>query len=71
MWYEILPTVAIIMAGVGLPNVMIYINQFAFGNPLRRTLEDPWNRRMFHRDTCLTDNPWAASAQGLKNIPDE
>lgn len=70
MWYELLPTLAILGTFAVVPHIIpIYVNEWLYGNPMRRKLEDNWDVRMFERDNALTSAVWKTA--GLENIPDK
>uniref|UniRef100_A0A8R2HKZ6 NADH dehydrogenase [ubiquinone] 1 alpha subcomplex subunit 1 n=1 Tax=Bombyx mori TaxID=7091 RepID=A0A8R2HKZ6_BOMMO len=69
MWYEILPTVAIITASIGLPGWGLWwCHNYFLGNHYRRSLTDRWSRALYQRDMRLTGNPYEVN--GLEAIPD-
>ncbi|XP_046673768.1 NADH dehydrogenase [ubiquinone] 1 alpha subcomplex subunit 1-like [Homalodisca vitripennis] len=71
MWYEILPTMAIMTACLSIPPVAAHFVHkfFQNGNPCRRDLTTEINRRQFLRDNRLTGNTYVLA--GLEAIPDE
>uniref|UniRef100_V5GJ67 Putative conserved secreted protein n=1 Tax=Ixodes ricinus TaxID=34613 RepID=V5GJ67_IXORI len=59
MWYEILPSVAIISVCMSLPNFLSkYLNLAVDGKPYRRDMIKPWNLDTLMRDERLTGNPY-------------
>ncbi|KAI4475483.1 hypothetical protein M0804_014268 [Polistes exclamans] len=72
MWYEVLPTMIIIMAGLGLPHhAAHYLCLKLYDTPKRRLLTENWDLLMYVRDSRLCDHPMTAGKMGLENIPDE
>ncbi|XP_034943429.1 NADH dehydrogenase [ubiquinone] 1 alpha subcomplex subunit 1 [Chelonus insularis] len=70
MWWEILPSAAIMLVCLSLPHyASLAFNRVAYGNDYRRRLESVFERNMFSRDGGLTGAPWVLS--GLDAIPDE
>ncbi|KAI4501752.1 hypothetical protein M0802_003087 [Mischocyttarus mexicanus] len=72
MWYEVIPTMVIIMAGLGLPHhIAQYLSVKFFDTPRLRVINDHWDILMYTRDSRLCDHPMTAGKMGLENIPDE
>ncbi|KAJ9587778.1 hypothetical protein L9F63_018804 [Diploptera punctata] len=70
MWYEIVPSFAIITVALAIPGLCNYFgHQLAFGNPYLRDKTERWDRYMYQRDIRLTGN--AYKCNGLESIPDE
>ncbi|KAJ8911408.1 hypothetical protein NQ315_011375 [Exocentrus adspersus] len=69
MWFEILPSVAIITIAVGFPHGAAYIlNYLIVGNCYRRLLDSTELRMQYLRDRRLTGDPYKVS--GLESLPD-
>ncbi|ENN75517.1 uncharacterized protein LOC109539463 [Dendroctonus ponderosae] len=69
MWFEILPSAAIVLAGLALPHVSGYVmNKLVLGNMYRRSLATQDLRMQYLRDIRLTGDPYVTN--GLENIPD-
>nr|BAN20403.1 unkown protein [Riptortus pedestris] len=71
MWYEILPSMAILSVVVTIPPVFNYVFQKLIqkGNPYRRDIySSAFNLKNFQRDKVLTGNPYIQ--KGLESIPD-
>ncbi|XP_075210774.1 NADH dehydrogenase (ubiquinone) MWFE subunit [Lycorma delicatula] len=72
MWYEILPSAAVIYAGLFLPVVSTWAihKLFQNGNPYRRDRNVPFNMNLILRDEeVINGNTYVL--QGLEAIPDE
>ncbi|PSN55099.1 NADH dehydrogenase [ubiquinone] 1 alpha subcomplex subunit 1 [Blattella germanica] len=70
MWYEIIPSFAIITVALSVPGVLNYFgHKLVFGNPYLRDKTFRFERYMYQRDGRLTGNPYKAN--GLEAIPDE
>ncbi|XP_069704124.1 NADH dehydrogenase [ubiquinone] 1 alpha subcomplex subunit 1 [Periplaneta americana] len=70
MWYEIIPSFAIITAALAIPGVLNYFeHKFVLGNPYLRDKSYRWERFMYQRDGRLTGDPYKCN--GLEAIPDE
>ncbi|XP_049958452.1 uncharacterized protein LOC126474969 [Schistocerca serialis cubense] len=70
MWYEIIPSFAIIVGAMTVPTVaMYYVQKGISGNPYRRNLTNRWERLMYTRDMRLTGD--AYKTKGLEAIPDK
>ncbi|XP_023726600.1 NADH dehydrogenase [ubiquinone] 1 alpha subcomplex subunit 1 [Cryptotermes secundus] len=70
MWFEIIPSFAIITVALAVPGVVKYFgHQLIFGNANIRDKTNRWERYMYQRDERLTGDPYKAN--GLEAIPDE
>ncbi|XP_034476868.1 uncharacterized protein LOC117783536 [Drosophila innubila] len=70
MWFEILPSAAIITVALSVPIYAMYgLQKLTLGNAYRRNMDDRFSRVMYQRDYRLTDNPYIMN--GLHAIPDE
>ncbi|KAK4878125.1 hypothetical protein RN001_010631 [Aquatica leii] len=70
MWYEIIPTAAIIYVALSFPHYSAYvINKVVVGNMFRRSLYEKKERLSYLRDTRLSGNPYKVVS--LEQIPDE
>ncbi|XP_037050798.1 uncharacterized protein LOC119084822 [Bradysia coprophila] len=70
MWFEIIPSFAIVSLALAAPGYAIYgLHKLALGNPYRRGMEERHNRMDYQRDRRLTANPYIQN--GLEVIPDE
>ncbi|GFU50073.1 uncharacterized protein NPIL_399741 [Nephila pilipes] len=69
MWYEILPTLAVLGTFLVLPSYTPYVVGLAIrGKPHRRTSMDPEDRKLTMRDERLSGDFY--KMKGLENIPD-
>ncbi|CAN7997842.1 unnamed protein product [Ixodes pacificus] len=71
MWYEILPSIAIISVCMSLPNFLSkYLNLAVDGKPYRRDMIKPWNLDTLMRDERLTGDPYktVVSMKGFARI---
>ncbi|XP_015511544.1 NADH dehydrogenase [ubiquinone] 1 alpha subcomplex subunit 1 [Neodiprion pinetum] len=70
MWYEILPSYAIMTVAMAIPGyAMYFMNKAVLGNPYKREMRYRWDRHLYMRDGRLTDGrPY--EAPGLEAIPD-
>ncbi|XP_037952586.1 uncharacterized protein LOC119683056 [Teleopsis dalmanni] len=70
MWFEIIPSFAIIVGAMALPTYAMYgLNKLVFGNGYRRNMDERFERHMYSRDYRLTNNPYKHN--GLEVIGDE
>nr|CAH7750333.1 unnamed protein product [Callosobruchus chinensis] len=71
MWFEIIPSMAIIFAALAAPHGLSYVlNYLVIGNMYRRSLETTDQTIQYLRDRRLAGgNPY--KVMGLENIPDE
>ncbi|CAG9833975.1 unnamed protein product [Diabrotica balteata] len=70
MWFEILPSLGIIVGALAFPHISsYYVNYILVGNMFRRNMESMEERLQYLRDRRLTNNPY--KIQGLDAIPDE
>uniref|UniRef100_A0A6P7F8F1 Uncharacterized protein LOC114326822 n=1 Tax=Diabrotica virgifera virgifera TaxID=50390 RepID=A0A6P7F8F1_DIAVI len=70
MWFEILPSLGIIVGALAFPHVSAYyFNYIVVGNMFRRKMESFEERIQYLRDRRLTRNPY--KVQGLEAIPDD
>ncbi|XP_055380116.1 uncharacterized protein LOC129611165 [Condylostylus longicornis] len=70
MWFEILPSAAIITVALSIPTFALYgINKLVLGNGYRRNMDERFARVMYQRDVRLTVNPYIQN--GLEAIPDK
>ncbi|XP_014292025.1 uncharacterized protein ND-MWFE [Halyomorpha halys] len=72
MWYEITPTLMILLTGIIMPPIFGYYCQkfWQSGNPYRRDIRtNPFDEGLLRRDIYLFKNPY--KIKGLDNIPDE
>lgn len=70
MWFEVLPSAAIITVMLSIPGFAIFgLNKLTVGNGYRRNMDERWERVMYQRDFRLTGNPYKCN--GLESIPDE
>lgn len=69
MWYEVLPTLAILGAVFVVPQIVpYYVEKKIFGNPIRRDFSQSWTALMTVRDEALTGD--YRKPRGLEGIPD-
>ncbi|XP_030764201.1 uncharacterized protein LOC115888579 [Sitophilus oryzae] len=69
MWFEILPSVIIVMASVAVPHGIAYIfNKVLNGNMYRRDVTEMDQKLQYLRDVRLTNDAYKMA--GLENIPD-
>ncbi|KAK5638053.1 hypothetical protein RI129_012348 [Pyrocoelia pectoralis] len=69
MWYEIIPSAAVIVVALSLPHISAYgINKLLLGNYYKRSLMERDNRFHYLRDRQLTFSPYKVN--GLEVIPD-
>lgn len=69
MWFEILPSMGIILSLMALPHGALYVmSQVVHGNHFRRSLDTPELCRQYLRDERLTGS--AYKLNGLETIPD-
>lgn len=69
MWFEILPSAAIMFVGAALPHATMYVvHRLALGNSYRRDLTSLRQRGSYLRDWRLTGNPYKCN--GLEVIPE-
>ncbi|KDR13598.1 uncharacterized protein LOC110835271 [Zootermopsis nevadensis] len=70
MWFEIIPSFAIITVTLAIPPVVKHFGHLLiFGNATIRDKTHVWEGFMFQRDERLTGDPY--KAKGLEAIPDE
>ncbi|CAG4953705.1 uncharacterized protein LOC123692750 [Colias croceus] len=70
MWYEIIPSFAIITAGLGVPGWALYhIHNLTLGNHHKRSVDTFWQRRIYQRDMRITGSPYVVN--GLDSLPDK
>ncbi|KAH0549458.1 hypothetical protein KQX54_009448 [Cotesia glomerata] len=70
MWWECIPSGAIIVICLALPQYSAwYFNKAVYGNHYRRSLESTFDRNMFSRDSRVGGAPWIL--KGLESLPDE
>ncbi|KAL9875425.1 uncharacterized protein LOC119641126 isoform X2 [Glossina fuscipes] len=70
MWFEILPSAAIITVALAIPIYATYgLHKLVLGNPYRRNMDERFDRVMYLRDRRLTYNPYILN--GLEKIPDK
>uniref|UniRef100_A0A6M2E1Q6 NADH dehydrogenase [ubiquinone] 1 alpha subcomplex subunit 1 n=1 Tax=Xenopsylla cheopis TaxID=163159 RepID=A0A6M2E1Q6_XENCH len=70
MWFEILPSFAIIATALYIPSLASYhMHKLVNGNPFLRDLGTRYQRRLYQRDEMLTKDPYVLN--GLEVIPDE
>uniref|UniRef100_Q6QVL6 NADH dehydrogenase [ubiquinone] 1 alpha subcomplex subunit 1 n=1 Tax=Ornithodoros moubata TaxID=6938 RepID=Q6QVL6_ORNMO len=71
MWYEILPSAAVIAVCMSIPNfISPYINRLWEGKPYRRCIVDDWHIDMLKRDERISGIDGYQTV-GLDNLPDE
>ncbi|KAL9875424.1 uncharacterized protein LOC119641126 isoform X1 [Glossina fuscipes] len=59
MWFEILPSAAIITVALAIPIYATYgLHKLVLGNPYRRNMDERFDRVMYLRDRRLTYNPY-------------
>ncbi|XP_013104756.1 uncharacterized protein LOC106085194 [Stomoxys calcitrans] len=69
MWFEVLPSAAIITVALSIPTYAMYgLHKLVLGNAYRRNLDERFDRVMYLRDRRLTDNPYKMN--GLEHIPE-
>lgn len=69
MWFEILPSLAIIGVAMAVPHGAAYVmNYLVNGNMYRRSLVTLDEKRQYMRDIRLSGNAYVL--KGLENIPD-
>ncbi|CAH2002993.1 unnamed protein product [Acanthoscelides obtectus] len=77
MWFEIIPSFAIITAAMAAPHGIAYVmNYVVVGNLFRRSLDTFEQRKQYLRDRRLSKGAgdrWGDPYKviGLENIPDE
>ncbi|TDG44375.1 hypothetical protein AWZ03_009178 [Drosophila navojoa] len=70
MWFEILPSAAIITVALSVPIYAMYgLQKLTLGNAYRRNMDERFDRVMYQRDFRLTNNPYIMN--GLKEIQEE
>nr|XP_012151235.1 PREDICTED: NADH dehydrogenase [ubiquinone] 1 alpha subcomplex subunit 1-like [Megachile rotundata] len=70
MWYEVLPTLAILGAVFAVPQIIpYYVEKKIYGNPIRRDHSLHWTTIMSERDEALTGD--YRKPRGLEGIPDK
>lgn len=70
MWFEVLPSAAIITVMLAIPGYAIFgLNKLCLGNGYRRSMNQRWERVMYQRDFRLTGHPYKGN--GLESIPDQ
>ncbi|XP_058831903.1 NADH dehydrogenase [ubiquinone] 1 alpha subcomplex subunit 1 [Topomyia yanbarensis] len=70
MWFEILPSFAIVTVCLAVPGFGMYgLHKLVIGNAYRRNTDQRWERVMYTRDTRLTGSPYKCN--GLESIPDK
>ncbi|XP_055840086.1 uncharacterized protein LOC129907759 [Episyrphus balteatus] len=70
MWFEIIPSAAIITIALSIPGYAMYgIHKLTLGNAYRRNMDERFDRVMYQRDRRIMDNPYIMS--GLESIPDK
>ncbi|OQR76076.1 hypothetical protein BIW11_08003 [Tropilaelaps mercedesae] len=69
MWYEIIPSVAIVLTAMSLPVLAeSYLNRFMNGKPYLRDIQTPRAVEYVLRDIRLSGDPYKDI--GLEGIPD-
>ncbi|KAG8225789.1 hypothetical protein J437_LFUL005596 [Ladona fulva] len=70
MWFEILPSFAVIVVAFTIPPVATYaLNKTFLGNAFRRDVGIKFNELSYIRDHRITGD--AYKPKGLESIPDE
>jgi len=70
MWYEIIPSFAIIVGALSVPAYLMPLtNQLIYGNPNLKPRKYLENRQMLRRDQRLFGDYY--KWKGLENIPDK
>ncbi|XP_030558603.1 uncharacterized protein LOC115761113 isoform X1 [Drosophila novamexicana] len=70
MWFEIIPSAAIITVALSVPIYAMYgLQKLTLGNAYRRNMDERFDRVMYQRDFRLTNNPYIMN--GLEEIEDE
>uniref|UniRef100_A0A1A9X3J5 NADH dehydrogenase [ubiquinone] 1 alpha subcomplex subunit 1 n=1 Tax=Glossina brevipalpis TaxID=37001 RepID=A0A1A9X3J5_9MUSC len=70
MWFEILPSAAIITVALAIPIHATYgIHKLVLGNPYRRNMDERFDRVLYLRDRRLNNDPYIQN--GLEKIPDK
>ncbi|CRK95490.1 CLUMA_CG008959, isoform A [Clunio marinus] len=70
MWFEVIPSFAIITVALAIPSYATYhIHKLWIGNAYRRNTDQPWERFAYRRDMRINGNVY--KGQGLESIPDE
>ncbi|XP_076332937.1 NADH dehydrogenase (ubiquinone) MWFE subunit [Tachypleus tridentatus] len=70
MWYEILPSAAIIFTCLSIPSFATWgINYIVLGKPMKRALKTNEDQYLFLRDTRLTGK--GHKTVGLEALPDK
>ncbi|KAK4315945.1 hypothetical protein Pmani_012857 [Petrolisthes manimaculis] len=70
MWYNILPSAAIVAGVLAVPAVvMAGLHKLYYGNIYQRSLVQEWQRASYLRDERITGQGFRSA--GLENIPDE
>ncbi|XP_031641067.1 NADH dehydrogenase [ubiquinone] 1 alpha subcomplex subunit 1 [Contarinia nasturtii] len=71
MWYECIPSYAIMTICMSMPNVVLYgLNKLTQnGNAYSRCADERWDRFFIARDRAHTGSEYVCN--GLETIPDE
>ncbi|XP_055319970.1 uncharacterized protein LOC129577261 [Sitodiplosis mosellana] len=70
MWYECIPSMAIITVALSMGNVAAYtVNKLYQGNAYNRIADEGWDRFLTRRDRALTGDEYKVN--GLEVIADD